>query len=389
MSSTGRILIASDNVADADLVRELLPAEFDDVVRLTEPDDAVADFENARPDVLILAFNPLEKAERYYVNLYRQSTVVHGLPHGSVILCNNADRRRAYELCRKQYFDDYVLFWPMTHDALRLPMAVHHALRQLSAVRAGAPTVSEFALQARRLIAAGSLLEQHAVRGGARIDVASSSIQRTQQDIGLALDAFSHQLSQGDLHGMVEVKDAPGFQREIDRLKEGEIAPRLKAVTAAVQPVLDWAGALKAEVMRQTEPARALQTLVERVCPLVLVVEDDAFQRKVLLGLLRDENLELAFATSGCEALAMLRRCCPDLILMDVELPDVDGIEATRRIKSLDQFAGISVLMITGHSNRDAVVRSMEAGAAGFVVKPFKKEALLGKIRNCLNRVTV
>ena len=203
----------------------------------------------------------------------------------------------------------------------------------------------------------------------------------------MALDDFSHQLSQGDLRGLVDVKDAPGFQREVDRLKAGEIAPRLEAVAAAVQPVRKWADTLKADLARQSQSARALQTLVERVRPLVLFVEDDEFQHKLLGQLLRDENLELAFATSGTEALATLRRRTPDLILMDVGLPDIDGIEMTRRIKSIDQFAGVSVLMITGHSNKDIVVQSMKAGASGFVVKPFKRETLVAKIRSCLNKV--
>lgn len=385
MSGAARILVATDVIGDSDLVRKLLRDEFDHVVGSTDPDRAIADFEKQRPEVLILAFDGLEKAERYYLGLYRLSTLVHTLPHRTLILCNKDDLRRVYELCKKEYFDDYVLFWPLTHDAPRLPMAVHHALRQLAAGGAGAPTVAEFAAQARRLAAAESLLEQYAARGGARIDVASRSLEQAQHGIGLALDGFSHQLSHGDLRGLVDVKDAPGFQREIDRLKTGEIATRLGAVAAAVQPVRDWAGALRDELAPQFEAARALQALAERVRPLVLIVDDDEYQHKLLRHLLRDENLELVFAASATGALATLRRCRPDLILMDVGLPDIDGIEATRRIKSVDQFAGVPVLMITGHSEKDMVMQSVKAGASGFVVKPFNKELLLARVRTYLS----
>ena len=136
----------------------------------------------------------LEKAEQYYLGLYRLSTLVHTLAHRTLILCNKDDLRRVYELCHKEYFDDYILFWPLTHDAPRLPMAIHHALRQLAAGGAGAPTVAEFAAQARRLVATESLLAQHAARGSARIDVTSRSLAQAQHDIGLALDGFTHQL---------------------------------------------------------------------------------------------------------------------------------------------------------------------------------------------------
>lgn len=70
---------------------------------------------------------------------------------------------------------------------------------------------------------------------------------------------------------------------------------------------------------------------------------------------------------------------------MDVGLPDIDGIEATRRIKSVDQFAGVPVLMITGHSEKDMVMQSVKAGASGFVVKPFNKELLLARVRTYLS----
>ena len=384
MTATARILVATDVVGDADLVKKLLRDEFDNVAGSTDPDRVIADFEKQRPEVLILAFNGLEKAERYYLGLYRRSTLVHTLRHRTLILCNKDDLRRVYELCKKEYFDDYVLFWPLTHDAPRLPMAVHHVLRQLAASGADAPTVAEFAAQARRLAAAESLLERYAARGGERIDLASRSLEQAQQGIGLALDGFSRQLSQGDLRGLVDVKDAPGFQREIDRLKTGEIATRLGAVAAAVQPIRDWAGALKEELAPQFEAARALQTLAERVRPFTLIVEDDEYQHKLLRHLLRDENLELVFATSGTEALATLRKRKPDLILMDVDLPDIDGIEVTRRIKSVDRFADVPVLMITGRSEKDMVLQSVKAGSSGFVVKPFNKELLIAKVRTYL-----
>ena len=387
MNAAARILVATEDVADADLVTKLLRDEFDNVVGSTDPNRAVADFENHRPNVLILAFDTLAKAERYYLGLYRLGTSIHALPHRTLILCGKDDLRRVYELCRKEYFDDYVLFWPLVHDALRLPMAVHHALLQLSAatVAGGSPSVSEFAAQARRLADMESLVEQYVARGGAQIDDASRSLRRAQRDIGSALDRFAQKLSQGDMRDVVEVMDAPGFQREIDRFKGAEIAAGMDAVAAVVQPVREWAGALKEKLAPQFKAARDLQTLADRVRQCVLVVDDDEFQHKLLRNLLHDANLELVFATSATEALSSLRRRRPDLILMDVHLPDIDGVEATRRIKSVEQLAGVPVVMITGLSDKDVVVQSIKAGAAGFVVKPFNKEILLAKVRSCLN----
>lgn len=108
----------------------------------------------------MLAFNTLEKAERYYLGLYRLCPLVQQHIHRTIILCNKDEVRRVYELCRKNYFDDYVLFWPMTYDMSRLAMAVHHALRELATLKDGGPSVAEFATQARRLGELEGLLDE-------------------------------------------------------------------------------------------------------------------------------------------------------------------------------------------------------------------------------------
>ncbi|MHB9118140.1 MAG: response regulator [Burkholderiales bacterium] len=383
MTAEPKILVATEVSSDADLVRGLLREEFGNVVASSDPERAVQDFEEHRPEVLILAFNSLEKAERYYLGLYRLSTVVHALPHRTLILCNKNDLRRVYELCRKEYFDDYILFWPLTHDTPRLPMAVHHAVRQMTA--AAMPGGSEIAAQARRLADLESQLERYAAKGGQHMEAARSSLRQAGQDIGAALDSFSRKLSHGGYPDLVDVKDRDGLQREIKRLKAEEIEKPFQTVAAAVQPVQQWASALKDDLAPQLESARALQSLAEHFRPLVLVVDDDEFQHKLLKQTLAEMDIDLVFTTSGMEALASLRKRRPDLILMDVGLPDIDGVETTRRLKSVEQFANIPVVMITGHSEKAVVVESLKAGAADFAVKPFDKEVLLAKVRNFLN----
>ena len=120
-----------------------------------------------------------------------------------------------------------------------------------------------------------------------------------------------------------------------------------------------------------------------------LLIDDESFQLKLLAQLLSAENLEQIFATSGTEALVSLRKRRPDLIFMDVGLPDIDGIEAVRRIKAIENFAAIPIIMITGNSEKDVVVQSLKAGAADFVVKPFDKRIVLAKLRKYLDLSSV
>lgn len=130
--------------------------------------------------------------------------------------------------------------------------------------------------------------------------------------------------------------------------------------------------------------ARALGSLAEQVRPLILLVEDDEFQQRLFAKIIDEQPFELICAGSGAEGLSALSKRRPDLILMDYALPDIDGIEATRRIKGVAQFADIPVVMITGNSEKAVVVGSLKAGAAGFIVKPLDRDRLIAKIGELL-----
>jgi CheY-like chemotaxis protein len=331
-----------------------------------------------------LAYNTLEKAERYDLGLFRLSQMVHALPHRTLILCNQDEVRRVYALCRREYFDEYILFWPMTHDTPRLPMAVHQALRQLAGAEA-VPNAAAIAMQARRIGELEALLKQYVVAGDRHVELASCSLVKANKDIDSALDSLSLRLSEGELGSVVEVKDAAGFQREIERMKAEEIDRRFEGVAATVQEMRQWAGTLSARLAPQIESARALRAMAESVRPTVLVVDDDEFQHGLLRQLLVDVKLELVFVTSGVAAIAALCKRRPDLVLMDVDLPDTDGIETTRRIRSVQQFTNIPVIMITGNSEKGVVVESLKAGASDFVVKPCDRNSLIAKVHTFLS----
>ena len=153
-----------------------------------------------------------------------------------------------------------------------------------------------------------------------------------------------------------------------------------------------WCAEFKGALRPFLTITKTLVALAQRVRATVLVVDDDELLCKVIATILKDENYQLIFAASGLEALSVLRKMRPDVVLMDVMMPDMDGITATQRLKALPQFAQLPVIMITGRSEKAVVVDSLKAGATGFLVKPFGREMLISKLREALgmpvNRTT-
>jgi CheY-like chemotaxis protein len=75
----------------------------------------------------------------------------------------------------------------------------------------------------------------------------------------------------------------------------------------------------------------------------------------------------------------------PDLILMDVHLPDADGVTLTQTLKEHAELASVPVLMLTGDARRETLTKSLGAGAVGFIVKPFTRDSLLAKLDRFLS----
>jgi two-component system cell cycle response regulator DivK len=117
---------------------------------------------------------------------------------------------------------------------------------------------------------------------------------------------------------------------------------------------------------------------------LILVVEDQEDNRQIIRDLLSASDYELAEAENGVEALAAVARQKPDLILMDIQMPVMDGYEATRRIKADPATKGIPIIAVTSYALSGDEQKARDAGCDDYVPKPFSPRQLLAKIRQYL-----
>ena len=118
----------------------------------------------------------------------------------------------------------------------------------------------------------------------------------------------------------------------------------------------------------------------------VLVVDDDEIYLELLQQLLEQEAFNVYTAIDGNEVPMLLARNRPDIVLMDYELPGMNGLDATKRIKSDLLYQDIPVIMLTGHGDMPTVRKSMQAGAADFIIKPSNRETIIDKINAVLTR---
>ena len=116
----------------------------------------------------------------------------------------------------------------------------------------------------------------------------------------------------------------------------------------------------------------------------ILYVEDNELNRKLVRQLLKPTTYRLIEAHDGESALTVSRAERPDLILMDMQLPKISGIEATRRLRAEAATAAIPIIAVTSFALSGDDLKAIEAGATAYLAKPYSPYALLGMIRKLL-----
>jgi DNA-binding NtrC family response regulator len=116
----------------------------------------------------------------------------------------------------------------------------------------------------------------------------------------------------------------------------------------------------------------------------VLLVDDEPDFLETLVKRLKKRKLEVFAASNGREAIELVKETLPDVVVLDVKMPDMDGIETLREIKKIKP--GVEVIMLTGHANVEVAIQGMELGAFDYLMKPMDIDELLYKLQDAYKK---
>lgn len=120
----------------------------------------------------------------------------------------------------------------------------------------------------------------------------------------------------------------------------------------------------------------------------ILIVDDVPDNIQVAMNILREEQYDFSFATTGEEALRLLSQDSFELVLLDVMMPEIDGFEVCRRIKADAALREIPVIFLTAKIDADSIARGFEVGAVDYLTKPFHPSELIARVKNHLELYT-
>lgn len=116
----------------------------------------------------------------------------------------------------------------------------------------------------------------------------------------------------------------------------------------------------------------------------ILIVDDEPFNLDLLEQELADQDYLIERASDGVEALAKVESFAPDVVLLDYMMPNMNGIEALKRLREDERFRSLPVILVTAKGSQDDKVRGLDAGADDYVVKPFDSFELLARVRSMM-----
>ncbi|MBS3769456.1 MAG: response regulator, partial [Bacteroidales bacterium] len=117
----------------------------------------------------------------------------------------------------------------------------------------------------------------------------------------------------------------------------------------------------------------------------ILLIDDSVQNLKLLGNMLREKDYQIALARDGKEGLQLAKKIYPDLILLDIMMPDLDGYEVCKQLKEDEQTKDIPVIFLTAKTSNEDLVKGFQLGGVDYITKPFNREELFMRIKTHLD----
>ena len=148
--------------------------------------------------------------------------------------------------------------------------------------------------------------------------------------------------------------------------------------------ILDAAPLVRRHLAQPAQPAQPTAAVEQRRVPLVMVVDDSLTMRKVTSRVLERHNFEVSAARDGVEALEKLEERVPDLMLLDIEMPRMDGYELATTMKADPRFKDVPIVMITSRTGDKHRQRAFDIGVQRYLGKPYQELDLMRNVYDLL-----
>ncbi|SCC90588.1 hypothetical protein SCG7086_BS_00060 [Chlamydiales bacterium SCGC AG-110-P3] len=164
-------------------------------------------------------------------------------------------------------------------------------------------------------------------------------------------------------------KEAPGFENVVQK------------------GLLDMASDYTDRAQQYYKMAREYNSFSAVAAKEILIVEDNESNSRLVRAMLEKEGFQCSAAATAVDALAYCEKNTPVVVLMDIELPDSDGLQLTKQLRQKPEMKFVPIIAVTAHVNSDTMMKAMEAGCDNFIGKPFTREYFVRIVQQYFERM--
>ncbi|GGI88476.1 hypothetical protein GCM10007978_27740 [Shewanella hanedai] len=339
-----------------------------------------------RPSVIIFALSSVQKSIELYTQIITDKNIDY--PHHSILLCKNRESGVAFRCCIKGLFDNYFVYQPL-YEKFRLKMIIHMGLQisqsneqyvgfqdeQLESIEEELAQMIDEGKECKR-----SLLDSIA---DCKKSLKNANEEAEKASISAVLIQKINETHIEPLLAELEINIKTGLDKMINQLLINQVG--VKELEARVEEMNKVSVPDQQSILEALSNTASALSNPPKDAQKILVVEDNQLYRDMLVNILVKEEYNVDESADGLNALKKIKNTQYDLVLMDLFMPNLDGINATKQIKSITGGKKLPVIALTGNKNKDLIKTWAEQGLKGYILKPSSKKEILEAVGKILN----
>lgn len=364
----------------ADLITGILKPNFPKIYPVNINTDLYSPFEHqTHKKVLFLyAIEDIELAKMTCLSLYKntQTKAIREIWNSDFLLCRSSDSKLAYDLCINNIFDDFIIMKPM-YDHWGFLLHITRCIERMELQN----QLFNFEVNKghikQKVNQLDNSLENLSHRYG---NIGKEFHQKIQKSISQIDTAINDLII--PTNATLDQNELNAFITQVQQtIIENHLTPLLKNNDIVFQGLTE-------EINNQLKTLKYTQEKElkdKRKHKSVLVADDHRVFQQIVFSVLEPQGYQVSIANDGLEVMQKAIKEVPDLILMDINMPNKNGLEALKAIKLHPGLNNVKVIMITNYGDKKHLHESLQAGAVDYIVKPTKATILLQKVKKALN----
>ncbi|AOT10721.1 response regulator [Pseudoalteromonas luteoviolacea] len=378
------VLVLAHREDDVQGVTELIAEQTSDFRCLIVRKTALDDIQQLAPKVILFALSDVKKSICLYNLLIKENRLINN--HYSVLLCNNKESGLAFKCCLRNLFDSYFVYQPL-YEKFRLQLIVYEGLKQ-------------FANSDTYIESLDSIVQSQNEELNDLIET-GLSYKTTLMD---EINQRREEVNSINRNILSQLPDSTHKQL-MSELNESHIQPLLSALEASISSKLmglvdglKHSQNLNSQLISQLQqPIQTRQShenestnnqsflSTESSNPQsILLVEDNHIYREMISDVLSNVGYEIEQVDDGLAAIKKIKLTQYDLIVMDLFLPNLDGLNTTKHIRNVGKNIKTPVIALTGNKNKQLVKKWAEHGLDGYILKPSTKQEILAVVNKAI-----